>query len=205
MAPDYWQKASRALAREDAVMVQLVRRYRGMSLVSRGDAFATLARSIVGQQISVKAADAVWARFSAAVGSIAPAAVLKTGAEGLAGCGLSARKIEYVVDLAAHFAEKRIHEGRWHDMDDEAVIAELTAVRGVGRWTAEMFLIFNLMRPDVFPLADLGLQKAVWLHYFEGEKQKPKVLEAFGERWRPWRTVATWYLWRSLDPVPVEY
>ncbi len=205
MAPDYWQKASRALAREDAVMAQLVRRYRGMSLVSRGDAFGTLARSIVGQQISVKAADAVWGRFVAAIGRITPAAVLDAGPEGLAGCGLSARKIEYVVDLAAHFAERRNHERRWHEMDDEAVIAELTAVRGIGRWTAEMFLIFNLMRPDVFPLADLGLQKAVWLHYFDGENQKPRALEAFGERWRPWRTVATWYLWRSLDPVPVEY
>lgn len=205
MAPDYWQKASRALARNDPTMAALVRRYRGMSLVSRGDAFGTLARSIVGQQISVKAADAVWARFTARVGSVTPRMVLDTGADGLAGCGLSARKTEYLVDLAAHFAEGRIEPERWCSMDDEAVISELVDVRGVGRWTAEMFLIFNLLRPDVFPLDDLGLQKAVFGHYFAGEKQSRRVLAECGERWRPWRSVATWYLWRSLDPLPVEY
>lgn len=205
MAPDYWQKASRALARNDPVMATLVRRYRGMSLVSRGDAFGTLARSIVGQQISVKAADAVWARFAGRVGEVSPAGVLAVGAEGLDGCGLSARKTEYLVDLAAHFVEGRIEPARWHGMDDEAVIAELVDVRGIGRWTAEMFLIFNLMRPDVFPLDDLGVQKAVFLHYFDGEKQPRRVLADIAERWRPWRSVATWHLWRSLDPVPVEY
>ncbi|MDQ5879639.1 MAG: DNA-3-methyladenine glycosylase [Pseudomonadota bacterium] len=205
MIPDYWQKASRSLARGDPVMAALVRRYKGMSLVSRGDAFGTLARSIAGQQISVKAADAVWGRFSAVVGSVSPDAVLRTGMEGLQGCGLSSRKIEYVVDLARHFVEGRIEPERWTTLDDETVIAELTDVRGIGRWTAEMFLIFNLMRPDVFPLDDLGLQKAVFLNYFDGEKQPRRVLAEAGERWRPWRSVATWYLWRSLDPLPVEY
>lgn len=205
MTPDYWQKASRALARDDAVMAALVRRYRGMSLVSRGDAFGTLARSIVGQQISVKAADAVWARFAAAVGSVAPAAVLAAGEAGLGGCGLSARKREYLLDLARHFAAGSIDATAWASLDDAAVIAELTAVRGIGRWTAEMFLMFNLLRPDVYPLDDLGLQKALSRHYFAGETQPRRVLAEFGERWRPWRSVATWYLWRSLDPLPVEY
>ena len=205
MAPDYWLKASRALARGDAVMAQLVRRYRGMSLVSRGDAFATLARSIVGQQISVKAADSVWSRFAERVGSVTPLAVVQAGPAGLDGCGLSVRKTEYLADLAGHFVAGRIVPARWHEMDDEAVIAELVDVRGIGRWTAEMFLIFHLMRPDVFPLDDLGLQKAVFQHYFAGEKQPRRVLAEGGERWRPWRSVATWYLWRSLDPVPVEY
>ena len=205
MAPDYWQKASRALARSDPVMARLVRRYRGMSLVSRGDAFGTLARSIVGQQISVKAADAVWARFAARVGTVSPREILQAGAGGLDGCGLSQRKTEYLVDLAGHFAEGRIDPARWQEMADEDVIAELVDVRGIGRWTAEMFLIFNLMRPDVFPLDDLGLQKAVFLHYFGGEKQPRRALAEAGERWRPWRSVATWYLWRSLDPLPVEY
>ncbi|MDX9706549.1 MAG: DNA-3-methyladenine glycosylase 2 family protein [Azospira sp.] len=205
MVPDYWQKASRALAREDATMAVLVRRYRDMSLASRGDAFGTLARSIVGQQISVKAADAVWARFAAAVGAVSPAAVLAAGAGGLSGCGLSARKTEYLVDLAAHFAEGRVDPARWTAMDDESVIDELCDVRGIGRWTAEMFLIFNLLRPDVFPLDDIGLQKAVALHYCGGERPPKKALAELGERWRPWRSVATWYLWRSLDPLPVEY
>lgn len=205
MSPEYWQKASRSLARGDRVMAALVKRYQNTSLVTRGDAFGTLARSIVGQQISVKAADAVWGRFSMVVGEVSPAAVLRVGLEGLAGCGLSARKIEYVVDLARHFAEGLVDPQSWTGMDDEAVIALLTDVRGIGRWTAEMFLIFNLMRPDIFPLDDLGVQKAVFLNYFDGEKQPRRVLADFGERWRPWRSVATWYLWRSLDPVPVAY
>ncbi|MGE5387079.1 MAG: DNA-3-methyladenine glycosylase family protein [Betaproteobacteria bacterium] len=205
MFPAYWQQASRQLAAEDERMAELVARYAGLGLVSRGDAFGTLARSIVGQQISVKAADAVWGRFTATVGSISPAGVLAVGQEGLGNCGLSRRKIEYVCDLASHFASGRILPERWQAMDDEAVIAELTDVRGIGRWTAEMFLIFNLLRPDVFPLDDIGLQRAVFLRYFGGEKQPPRRLAEFGDRWRPWRTVATWYLWRSLDPVPVEY
>mgnify|MGYP001201276484 CR=1 FL=1 len=203
--PEYWREASLRLAERDQGMAALVAAYPGMGLISRGDPFATLARSIVGQQISVKAADAVWGRFAAAVGSVSPAGVLAVGAAGLADCGLSRRKIEYLVDLAGHFASGRIDAARWGGLDDEAVIAELCDVRGIGRWTAEMFLIFNLMRPDVFPLDDIGLQRGICQRYFGGESQPRRVLAEFGERWRPWRTVATWYLWRSLDPVPVEY
>ena len=205
MTPDYWQQAAQELAANDERMAELVERYAGLGLVSRGDPFGTLARSIVGQQISVKAADAVWGRFVAAVGDVSPAAVLAAGEAGLAGCGLSQRKREYVRDLAAHFASGRLDPADWVAMDDEAVIVALTEVRGIGRWTAEMFLIFNQLRPDVFPLDDLGLQRAIHERYFAGEKQPRKVLAAIGERWRPWRSVATWYLWRSLDPVPVEY
>ncbi|MCE1180875.1 MAG: DNA-3-methyladenine glycosylase [Rhodocyclales bacterium] len=205
MIPDYWQQASAEIARDDAQMAALVERYGGLSLVSRGDPFATLARSIVGQQISVKAADAVWGRFAQAVGEMHPAAVLALEAEALAACGLSRRKVEYISDLAGHFVDGRLQPAHWQALDDEAIIAELTAVRGIGRWTAEMFLIFNLMRPDVFPIDDIGLQRAVGAHYLGGEKPTPRVLREFGERWRPWRSVATWYLWRSLDPVPVEY
>lgn len=205
MFPSYWQQAAAALASSDPVMAELVERYVGTGLVSRGDAFGTLARSIVGQQISVKAADAVWTRFSAAVGHATPEAVASAGAAGLAHCGLSRRKIEYLLDLADHFRTGRIVPERWQAMDDEAVIIELVDVRGIGRWTAEMFLIFNLMRPDVFPLDDIGLQRAVFERYFGGEKQPRRTLAEIGERWRPWRTVATWYLWRSLDPISVEY
>ena len=203
--PDYWAEACAHLAKRDRVMKRLIPRFGDACLQSRGDAFVTLARSIVGQQISVKAADAVWGRFAAAVGSVSPAGVLAVGAAGLADCGLSRRKIEYLVDLAGHFASGRIDAARWGGLDDEAVIAELCDVRGIGRWTAEMFLIFNLMRPDVFPLDDIGLQRGICQRYFGGESQPRRVLAEFGERWRPWRTVATWYLWRSLDPVPVEY
>jgi len=205
MIPAYWQQAAQELAVADERMAELVERYAGLGLVSRGDPFGTLARSIVGQQISVKAADAVWGRFVAAVGEVSPPAVLAAGEAGLAGCGLSRRKSEYVRDLAAHFASGRLDPAAWTGMDDEAVIVALAEVRGIGRWTAEMFLIFNQLRPDVFPLDDLGLQRAVHERYFGGEKQPRKVLAACGERWRPWRSVATWYLWRSLDPLPVEY
>jgi DNA-3-methyladenine glycosylase II len=203
--PDYWPRATSELATEDPLMAELVARYDGVGLVSRGDAFGTLARSIVGQQISVKAADAVWRRFSAALPAVTPEAVLAAGAAGLAGCGLSARKTEYVIDLADHFATGRLDPSTWDRLEDEALIALLVDVRGIGRWTAEMFLIFNQLRPDVFPLDDLGLQRAIRERYFAGEKQSRRELAAFGERWRPWRSVATWLLWRSLDPLPVAY
>lgn len=205
MIPTYWQQASSELAASDKRMGELVGRYAGFGLASRGDPFATLARSIVGQQISVKAADSVWARFVAAVGEVSPQSVLAAGTGGLATCGLSQRKREYVTDLAAHFISGRLVPAAWAELSDETVIAALTEVRGIGRWTAEMFLIFNQLRPDVFPLDDLGLQRAVCERYFGGTRQPRKAIAEFGERWRPWRSVATWYLWRSLDPLPVEY
>lgn len=202
---DYWQQASAALARDDAVMAALVERYSGSALGSRSDPFATLARSIVGQQISVRAADSVWSRLTAALPQVTPETVLASRVETLRTCGLSVRKVEYLRDLARHFGSRQIDVRRWRSLDDAQLIAELTAVRGIGEWTAQMFLIFNQLRPDVFPLDDIGLQKAVALHYLAGERPTRSVLAAYGERWRPWRSVATWYLWRSLDPVAVEY
>lgn len=205
MIPDYWRQASSELAQGDPVMAALVAQFTVDTLVSRGDPFSTLARSIVGQQISVKAADSVWARVSIALPVLNPEAVLALTTEALRACGLSARKVEYLGDLARHFADGQIHLNRWAAMSDAAIIAELTAVRGIGVWTAEMFLIFNQLRPDVFPLDDIGVQKAVALNYLEGQRPARAALAEFGERWRPWRSVATWYLWRSLDPLPVEY
>ncbi|MDR3299691.1 MAG: DNA-3-methyladenine glycosylase [Candidatus Accumulibacter sp.] len=205
MTPPYWQQASLELARTDPVMRRLTETFAGASIVSRGDPFATLARSIVGQQISVKAADSVWARLMTAVSAPAPDAILACTMEQLRGCGLSARKAEYIFDLAGHFVSGQIHARRWPKMSDAEIVAELTAVRGIGVWTVEMFLIFNLLRPDVFPLDDIGLQKAAALHYLSGERPARRELAGLGERWRPWRSVATWYLWRSLDPVPVAY
>ena len=205
MIPDYWQRASAALAQGDPVMAALVERFAGASLISRGEPFVTLARSIVGQQISVKAADSVWARLSTALPLIAPDPLLECSGQTLRGCGLSLRKVEYLGDLARHFSSGEIHLSRWSSMSDQEIIAELTAVRGIGVWTAEMFLIFNQLRPDVFPLDDIGLQKAVALLYLDGQRPSRKILADYGERWRPWRSVATWYLWRSLDPLPVAY
>jgi DNA-3-methyladenine glycosylase II len=205
MKPDYWDKAKRALARKDPVLAKIMRRHPKVFLARRGEAFMTLARAIVGQQISVKAAQSVWDRLAACVGEMTPENVLKRDRPLLRACGLSDRKTEYIADLARHFADGRIHVHRWPEMADEEIIAELVEVRGIGRWTAEMFLIFSLLRPDVFPLDDLGLQKGIRLAYFRGRKISLKSMQKLGEGWRPWRSVATWYLWRSLDPVPVEY
>ena len=203
--PDYWAHASRALAQDDPVMAALVAQYAELALTSRGDPFVTLARSIVGQQISVKAADSIWSRVAALLPVMTPESVLGSPLEALRACGLSTRKVEYLGDLAQHFEQGQIHVDHWTSMSDAEIISELTAVRGIGVWTAEMFLIFNQLRPDIFPLDDIGLQKAVAQHYFAGQRPSRRALADYGERWRPWRSVATWYLWRSLDPVPVAY
>jgi DNA-3-methyladenine glycosylase II len=205
MKPEYWDRAKRSLARRDPVMGAIMRAHPKIFLVRRGEPFMTLARAIVGQQISVMAAQSVWSRFAACVGEVTPQNVLLRERPLLRACGLSDRKTEYIADLAQHFANGSIHVHRWPQMSDEEIIAELVEVRGIGRWTAEMFLIFSLLRPDVYPLDDLGLQKGIRVAYFRGRKVALSTLRRLGERWRPWRSVATWYLWRSLDPVPVEY
>jgi DNA-3-methyladenine glycosylase II len=204
-APAYWAKAKRELARNDAVLGEIIRSYPRIHLQSRGDPFRTLTRSIVGQQISVKAAQSVWDRLCATARDMTPDSLLALERAALRACGLSERKAEYITDLARHFRDGALHVHRWPGMEDDAVIEELTAVRGIGRWTAEMFLIFNLLRPDVLPLDDLGLQRAVSLAYRKGRTVTPGGLRRLAQAWRPWRSVATWYLWRSLDPLPVEY
>lgn len=205
MKPAYWDKACRALARRDPVLRRIIRTCGPVHLVSRGDPFSTLARSIVGQQISVRAAQAVWDRFAATCGDVSPQRVKRLRRDRALACGLSQRKVEYVKDLAAHFVSGEVDPAGWDGLDDEAVIEELVRVRGIGRWTAEMFLIFNLLRPDVFPLDDLGLLKALGVAYEDGQKVTRARAIELSEAWRPWRTVATWYFWRSLDPLPVEY
>lgn len=204
--PAWWLEASEALCSVDPKLGEVIRAWTGHGhLNSRGEPFTTLARSIVGQQISVKAAQAVWDRFAKAAGTVSPARVARMRLTTLTGAGLSTRKAEYVRDLAVHFVQGSVDPAHWPVLDDEAVIAELVQVRGVGRWTAEMFLIFNLLRPDVFPVDDLGLLKAISIHYNDGVPVTRGEAIELGERWRPWRTLATWYLWRSLDPLPVDY
>jgi len=203
--PAYWDRAKRSLARRDPVLGAIIRAHPKVFMARRGEPFMTLARAICGQQISVKAAQSVWNRFCAVVPAVSPDEVLKARARDIRACGFSDRKCEYIRDLARHFAGGRIHVHRWPEMSDEEVIAELTEVRGIGRWTAEMFLMFNLLRPDVFPLDDLGLQKGLQAAYHGGRKISLQTMRRRGETLRPWRSVATWYLWRSLDPVPVEY
>jgi DNA-3-methyladenine glycosylase II len=209
VTPEYWDEACRHLAKRDRVMKKLIPQFGEARLQSRGDAFTTLARSIVGQQISVKAAQSVWDKFIALAGAPAhrlrPAAVLLLSVESLRSAGLSLRKAEYLSDLARHFEAGTVHVPQWQQMDDEAIIDELVAIRGIGRWTAEMFLIFHLMRPNVLPLDDLGLLKGISQSYFSGEPVSRAEARELGEGWAPYRSVATWYLWRSLDPLPVDY
>jgi len=201
--PSYWEDAKVELMKRDRIMRKLIPQFGDLHLIGRDEAFTTLARSIIGQQISVKSADAAWKRFLEMCPKCTPAQILKAG-EGLATCGLSKRKAEYILDLAEHFKAKRVHVDKWAEMDDEDVIAELVQIRGIGRWTAEMFLIFNLLRPNILPLDDLGLLKGISTNYFSGEPVSRSDAREVAANWEPWRTVATWYLWRSLDPVPVE-
>ena len=205
MKPHYWDQACADLSSADPVMGGIITAAGPVHLLSRGDPFVTLARSVVGQQISVKAAQSVWDRFSKTAKTVEPLRVSRMRVSTLRSCGLSERKAEYIRDLAGHFVRRQVDPARWPALDDEAIIEELTSVRGVGRWTAEMFLIFNLLRPDVYPVDDIGLLRGIGVAYGGGGKASRAEAIEIGERWRPWRTVATWYLWRSLDPLPVEY
>lgn len=203
--PPYWEQACKHLVKKDRVMKRLIPLFGDACLESRGDAFTTLARSVVGQQISVKAAQTVWDRFAALPRKMTPGNVLKLKVDDMRAAGLSARKVEYLVDLALNFDAGSVHIKAWEGMDDESIIAELVAIRGIGRWTAEMFLIFHLMRPNVLPLDDVGLIKGISQSYFSGEPVSRSDAREVAEAWAPYRSVATWYIWRSLDPVPVTY
>ena len=203
--PAYWQEARAALAAADPAMAALVARYEGEGLVGQGDLFLTLARAIVAQQISVRAADSIWARLEECVGTVAPPEVAARTQDELRGAGLTRQKSGYLRDIAIGFVSGAIDPDRWRGADDEAVIDDLLALKGVGRWTAEMVLIFYLQRPDVLPLADIGVRRAMGKHYGDGGAMDPDAIETHAECWRPWRSVAVWHLWRSLDPLPVAY
>jgi DNA-3-methyladenine glycosylase II len=204
-SPAYWTRAKRELAARDPVIGKIAAASGRLTLRSRGDAFSTLARSIVGQQISVKAADSVWKKLTLALPAMQPAGVQQLDDDALRACGLSRSKVIYLQDLAHHFSNGLLAPAEWPRMSDDDLIEHLTQVRGIGRWTAEMFLIFYMMRPDVFPLGDLGLQRAMSLHYNRGRPLGVRKLAQLNNLWQPWRSVATWYMWRSLDPIPVEY
>ncbi len=203
--PVYWDEACQHLMKKDRVMRKLIPLFGDARLVTRGDAFVTLARSIVGQQISVKAAQSVWDRFTALTRRVTPASVLKMNIDDMRAAGLSVRKVEYLVDLALHFQDGKLSFKQWPDMDDEDIIDELVAVRGIGRWTAEMFLIFHLMRPNVLPLDDVGLINGISKNYFSGDTVSRSDAREVALAWAPFCSVATWYIWRSLDPLPVTY
>ena len=205
MVPTYWEQATQELAASDEVLRKLIIRFKGVLPQSRNDAFATLVRSILGQQISVKAAESIWQKLSDAIGDVTPHTILRAEHNALRACGLSLRKVGYIQDLSMHFADGTLNSAAWIEMDDEALIDQLTQIKGIGRWTAEMFLIFHMLRPDVLPMDDLGLQRALSMHYNANQPISRLKMRVIAKPWQPWRSVATWYLWRSLEPVPVEY
>ena len=204
-AAPYWAEARQALGRADPILGNLIRAAEGSALRPRNDPFFSLSRSIVAQQISIHAAEAVWQKLIAHVGTMTPGAVARQTEDALRGCGLSRPKTRYLLSLAEHFTEGTLDQESWDQMDDDAVIARLVQVKGIGRWTAEMFLIFHLLRPDVLPVADIGIQKAIAKHFNDGIRPSPDDMVSIAEPWRPWRSAASWYLWRSLDAVPVDY
>jgi DNA-3-methyladenine glycosylase II len=200
--PAYWDKACADLVKRDRILKKLIPKFGPVHLSSRADPFVTLARSVIGQQISVASAQAMWQRIVAVCPKLVPQQIIKLGQDSLMGCGVSKRKAEYILDLAHHFVSGALHVGKWTSMEDGDVIAELTQIRGISRWTAEMFLIFDLSRPDVLPLDDPNLIHAISQNYFSGEPVTRSEAREVAANWEPWRTVATWYMWRSLDPAP---
>lgn len=207
MTPEYWSRAVAHLCSGDPVLSRIIDDYPDESLTSREDPYHTLARAIVGQQISVASAEAVWRRMELFLGLVDPERVAAATADALLGCGLSRPKVRYLQALAGRFLDGSLDPDGWAALDDEAAIDALTEILGIGRWTAHMYLIFTLLRGDVLPLGDVGLQRAMGLHYRSGggKVDAPREMERIAEAWRPWRSVAVWYLWRSLDPIAVEY
>lgn len=224
MPPSYWSQALSDLSRQDPVLKTLIRRNRQKKLQGRGDPFVTLARAIIGQQISVKTAATIWQRLldatactkpvfdiSAALdpgslesASIRPDAIARMSTEQLRGCGLSGRKAAYLAELANHFLDGSLDMENWRLRDDEHLIQELIKIKGIGRWTAQIFLIFFMLRPNVLPVDDIGLQRAMRRHYNEGEYLSEQEMRHIAGKWQPWCTVATWFMWRSLDLQPTE-
>jgi len=203
--PKFWEKAKKDLIKKDKKLAKIIRNYPNDFLYTKSDPFYTLARSIVGQQISVKAAQSVWEKFEYKVNSVTPLKIKRVHSSTLKSCGLSRQKISYLKSLSSAFIDKKLNPDKWSIFSDEEVISDLIKIKGIGRWTAEMFLIFNLCRPDIFPEDDIGLIKGICECYKLNYPISKKQAVALSEKWKPWRSVATWYFWRSLDPIPVEY
>ena len=197
-----WEVAAKELSRKDPVIMKIIKLYSSDKMQLKNNAFLTLVRSVVGQQISVKAADSVWKKLEELCrDSIEPKRIKSFSEDELRSAGLSRSKVNYIQNIA----KSDILDVNWSSLDDEEAINLLCKIKGIGRWTAEMFLIFHLARPNILPLGDIGLIKAIELNYNNGEKMTKEELETYGQKWSPWCTVATWYLWRSLDPIPVNY
>ena len=203
--PFFWEKAKKVLISKDKQLGKIISNYPKDFLFSKSDPFYTLARSIVGQQISVKAAQAVWDKLENKVKRVEPNYISKMHFMSLKSCGLSRQKIKYLKSLSSAFIQNKINPDKWKKFNDEDIINELVLIKGIGRWTAEMYLIFNLCRPDIFPVDDIGLLRGICKCYNLSYPIKKETALKMSENWKPYRSVATWYFWRSLDPIPVEY
>ena len=202
--PKYWEEGKKYLSKKDKILKELIKKYPG-HLKSRKDPFFSLCKSIVGQQISVQAANSVWNKFKAKSKKIKPDNILKLSKIQLANCGLSKQKITYLKILSKKFKTKEVDIKKLKKMNDHDAILHLTGVKGIGKWTAEMFLFFNQLRPDIFPVQDIGLLRAISKNYKTSYPPSNSQLKKFNKKWSPYCTVATWYLWRSIDPVVVSY
>ena len=203
--PYFWEKAKKELKLKDQKLGKIIENYPKDFLFSKSDPFYTLARSIVGQQISVTAAQAVWDRVENKLKIIKPKNIIDSHYMKLKSCGLSRQKISYLKSLSKAFIDKDINPKYWKNMSDDKIINELIQIKGIGKWTCEMFLIFNLCRPDIFPVDDVGLIRGICNCYnLEYPITKEEAIN-LSEKWKPYRSVATWFFWRSLDPIPVEY
>ena len=200
-----WLLAINNLKKKDKILKKIINRYKSEQLKSKKNAFLTLAKSITGQQISVKAANSIWQKLEKKLKKVSPNNILKLKKIEIARCGFSKQKVNYLLNLANFFKKNKNIEKKWKKIEDEKVINDLIQIKGIGRWTAEMFLIFYLLRPNIFPSSDIGLQKAVSVNYNLKYPLKESEVKKLKKKWQPWSTVATWYLWRSLDPIPVKY
>ena len=199
---DHWENAILALSKKDTIIKNIISNYSGECMKLKNNPFITLARSIVGQQISVKAADTIWNRLETKCNNIVNAKnILSLSNLDLRSVGLSKQKISYLQNIA----ESNVFGTKWTEKTDSEAIDILCTIKGIGKWTAEMFLIFHLARPNILPLGDVGLIKGIEKHYNNGEKMMKSEIIELKKLWDPWCSVLTWYIWRSLDPMPVNY
>ena len=204
--PAYWKKAKRRLSRKDSVLRKIIKKYNKGFLTTRNNPFFSLCRTIVGQQISTKAADSIWARFEKKCNKkIKPKIILKISSRNLKSVGLSRQKISYLKNIAKAFTSKSFDVAKLKKMSDSDAINYITKLKGLGVWSAEMFLMFNLNRPNIFPIKDIGLLRAISKNYKTSYPPSKKILKKISNMHYGYRTVFTWYMWRSIDPTDVEY
>ena len=204
--PKYWTEALRVLSRKDPVIKKLILKYQDKTLSTRKDLFYSLCKSIVGQQISVAAANSVFKKFSKLCkGKINPSNVVTLSSFELKKCGLSRQKVKGIKELAKKFKNKSFDPKKITKLGDEEAIMYLSSLRQIGRWSAEMILIFNLNRPNIWPTQDIGLLRAISKNYKKNYHPPKNFVKKLHKKFSPYCTVATWYLWRSIDDEPIQY